>query len=359
MLDGCEDRLRRSGRASGIDGADRLATGFPAVVTAEDIGGIPRFSALGEAERERLSRVAADITLVPGEYAAHEGDERALFAVLEGGIEPIKGTEQGRSRPPRMTLPHTPVANRRKDRSVVEVRRVDRRPRRAGARPRPTRPLARPSLGAELSLVRQLTLANLVTTASLLVGLVALLQATRTGLRMPDGRVRLVLALISIGAVLDAVDGPIARRRGTTGVFGGTLDSLADVVSFGVAPGAVAYFSALHRIPVVGAIVCAAFCMCAAWRLARFQLSGHSEWFVGCPVPFAAVALALVATVSPSSAGTLIAAAALSVLMVGTVPFPNWAALGATSRRRDRAAQAALEPVGAIPAEAAQGDGNR
>jgi thioredoxin reductase (NADPH) len=63
---------------------------LPAVVTAEEIGGVSLFSVLGEAERERLSRVAADITLAPGEYAAHEGDERALFAVLEGRIEPIK-----------------------------------------------------------------------------------------------------------------------------------------------------------------------------------------------------------------------------------------------------------------------------
>ena len=48
------------------------------------------FAALDAAERERLSRAAADISLVPGEYAAHEGDERALFAVLEGRIEAVK-----------------------------------------------------------------------------------------------------------------------------------------------------------------------------------------------------------------------------------------------------------------------------
>ena len=60
------------------------------MVTTDEIGEIPVFAALGEAERERLSRAAADISLVPGEYAAHEGDERALFAVLEGRIEPVK-----------------------------------------------------------------------------------------------------------------------------------------------------------------------------------------------------------------------------------------------------------------------------
>ncbi len=59
------------------------------MVTVEEIGGIPIFAVLGETERERLSRVAADVALAPGEYAAHEGAERALFAVLEGRIEAV------------------------------------------------------------------------------------------------------------------------------------------------------------------------------------------------------------------------------------------------------------------------------
>ena len=60
------------------------------MVTPEELGAVPLFAALGLEERERLSRVAADITLAPGEYAAPEGSERALFAVLEGRIEPVK-----------------------------------------------------------------------------------------------------------------------------------------------------------------------------------------------------------------------------------------------------------------------------
>ena len=60
------------------------------MVTADEIGTIPIFASLGPAERERLSRAAADVTLVEGEYAAHEGGERALFAVLEGRIEAVK-----------------------------------------------------------------------------------------------------------------------------------------------------------------------------------------------------------------------------------------------------------------------------
>jgi thioredoxin reductase (NADPH) len=63
------------------------------MVTAEEIGRIPVFAALGENERERLCRVAADIVLVAGEYAANEGDEGALFVLLDGRIEAVKQTD--------------------------------------------------------------------------------------------------------------------------------------------------------------------------------------------------------------------------------------------------------------------------
>jgi thioredoxin reductase (NADPH) len=60
------------------------------MVTADEIGRVAVFAALRPADRERLARAAADISLEPGEYAVHEGGERALFAVLEGRIEPVK-----------------------------------------------------------------------------------------------------------------------------------------------------------------------------------------------------------------------------------------------------------------------------
>jgi thioredoxin reductase (NADPH) len=60
------------------------------VVTAEEIGGVPVLEVLGEQERERLSQSAADIRLVPGEFAVNEGDEPALFAVLAGRIEVVR-----------------------------------------------------------------------------------------------------------------------------------------------------------------------------------------------------------------------------------------------------------------------------
>src|SRR5215207_6404123 len=60
------------------------------MVTAEEIAGVALFASLDLTQRERLSRVVADVSLVAGEYAAHEGAERALFAVLEGRIEPTR-----------------------------------------------------------------------------------------------------------------------------------------------------------------------------------------------------------------------------------------------------------------------------
>ena len=63
------------------------------MVTPDEIAAIPLFASLDAGARERLSRVAADITLASGEYAAHEGSDQALFAVLEGRIESVKATD--------------------------------------------------------------------------------------------------------------------------------------------------------------------------------------------------------------------------------------------------------------------------
>src|SRR5919204_112546 len=60
------------------------------MVTADEIASIPLFEALPDRERERLSRVSADMHLLPGEWAVNEGDERALFAVLDGHVEVVK-----------------------------------------------------------------------------------------------------------------------------------------------------------------------------------------------------------------------------------------------------------------------------
>ena len=62
------------------------------MVTAEEIGRVAVFADLPPSERDRLSRLVADISLAPGEYAVNEGDERALFGVLEGRIEVVNAS---------------------------------------------------------------------------------------------------------------------------------------------------------------------------------------------------------------------------------------------------------------------------
>jgi thioredoxin reductase (NADPH) len=70
--------------------AGRRAHRIPALVTPQEIGGVPILEALGEHERERLSESTADVRLVPGEFAVNEGDEAALYAVLHGRLEVVR-----------------------------------------------------------------------------------------------------------------------------------------------------------------------------------------------------------------------------------------------------------------------------
>jgi len=65
------------------------------MVTAEEIAEIEVFAMLSADEQQRLARVAADVRLVSGEYAANQGDDRALFAVLEGRIEATRLVDGG------------------------------------------------------------------------------------------------------------------------------------------------------------------------------------------------------------------------------------------------------------------------
>jgi thioredoxin reductase (NADPH) len=63
------------------------------MITSDEVGTVTLFAGLGEAERQQLARAAADVTLMPGEFAAHEGQDRALFAVIEGRIEAVKAVD--------------------------------------------------------------------------------------------------------------------------------------------------------------------------------------------------------------------------------------------------------------------------
>ena len=135
---------------------------------------------------------------------------------------------------------------------------------------------------------------NLVTLLALCAGL--------TGIRMAfENRYGLALAAIVFAAVLDGIDGRLARLLKGTSKFGAELDSLSDFVNFGVAPGLILYFWGLHDLKSAGWIAAMAFAICAGLRLARFNVMSAdpdrpvwaANFFVGVPAPAGAIIVLL------------------------------------------------------------------
>src|SRR3984885_6717986 len=135
---------------------------------------------------------------------------------------------------------------------------------------------------------------NLVTLLALCAGL--------TGIRIAfEDRYGLALAAIVFAAVLDGIDGRLARLLKGTSKFGAELDSLADFVNFGVAPALILYFWGLHQLKSAGWIAAMVFAICAALRLARFNVmiedpnrpAWAANFFVGVPAPAGAITVLL------------------------------------------------------------------
>ena len=101
---------------------------------------------------------------------------------------------------------------------------------------------------------------------------------------------------ILLAAVFDALDGKVARLSGATSKFGVQYDSLADLVSFGVAPALLAFSWALRPYGKFGWLAAFLFVVCGALRLARFNVMAASrgtKYFKGLPIPAAAAMIAL------------------------------------------------------------------
>jgi CDP-diacylglycerol--serine O-phosphatidyltransferase len=137
-------------------------------------------------------------------------------------------------------------------------------------------------------------LPNLITLLALCAGLTAIRMSV-------EGRLELALAAIVFAAMLDGVDGRVARMLKGTSRFGAELDSLADFVNFGVAPGLILYFWGLHDLKSVGWIAAMVFAICAALRLARFNVMiddpnkplWAADFFTGIPAPAGAITVLL------------------------------------------------------------------
>jgi CDP-diacylglycerol--serine O-phosphatidyltransferase len=133
-------------------------------------------------------------------------------------------------------------------------------------------------------------LPNLTTVMALCMGL----SAVRFALL---DRWEFALGAILIAAILDGMDGRIARLLNSTSRFGAELDSLSDFISFGVSPALIVYFKSLHQWGGYGWLFVLYFSVCMALRLARFNtmsIEGTSpawsaNYFVGTPAPAAAI----------------------------------------------------------------------
>jgi CDP-diacylglycerol--serine O-phosphatidyltransferase len=161
-----------------------------------------------------------------------------------------------------------------------------------------------------------LNAANLLTSGSLAAGVAALMLAG-------DGLLPWALAAVGVAAVLDSVDGCVARRTSVCGPFGGHLDSLADLTAFGVAPAVILHHGALRGEPVLGGGVCVAFVVAGAWRLARFGLVEDRRRFAGLPIPPAGLiaAAAGIGSLAPGAAAVLVLV--LALLMVSSFGVPT------------------------------------
>src|ERR1700727_636165 len=135
---------------------------------------------------------------------------------------------------------------------------------------------------------------NLITLLALCAGLTAIRMAF-------EDRYVLALAAIVFAAILDGIDGRLARFLKGTSRFGAELDSLSDFVNFGVAPALILYFWDLHDLKSAGWIAAMVFAICGSLRLARFNVMSEdpdrpvwaANFFVGIPAPAGAITVLL------------------------------------------------------------------
>lgn len=166
------------------------------------------------------------------------------------------------------------------------------------------------------------TLPSLLTIGNLILGLLALFESFRH-------HTAEAALLILIGMVLDGIDGRVARALHAESAFGKELDSLADIVTFGVAPAAIMYVVILNHLGWMGLFTALLFPICGALRLARFNVQQKtSNYFVGLPITAAGGILATMSLynnlLTPSAIILPTGMMCLSLLMVSSARYPNF-----------------------------------
>lgn len=183
---------------------------------------------------------------------------------------------------------------------------------------------------------------NLITVLAICAGL--------TGIRLAfENRFEMAVAMVLIAAFLDGIDGRVARLLKAQSKFGAQMDSLADIVNFGVAPALVLYVFILDQARSFGWIAAIVYAIAAALRLARFNVisdsgvksSWQNYYFVGVPAPAGAllvllpVYLGFLGLPSDRAIGFIAAAYTLFIgfLLVSRVPVFSGKGIGSGVRR--------------------------
>src|SRR5690606_4471827 len=170
------------------------------------------------------------------------------------------------------------------------------------------------------------SLPSLFTIGNLVLGILSIILVF-------NGGAETAAMLVILAMLLDGLDGRVARALNVQSEFGKELDSLSDVISFGVAPAFVVYAVAFQEYHVAGAWTAAAwaatsiFPICGALRLARFNvIAGTPGYFIGLPIPAAGGVLATMALFHAelSAPVLMVAELLLSYLMVSTIKYPSF-----------------------------------
>lgn len=164
-----------------------------------------------------------------------------------------------------------------------------------------------------------LLLPNIITTMNMLSGFVSCLVAF-------DGRFELAFYLIILGAFFDLIDGKLARLRESSSKFGLEYDSLADMVTFGLAPSFLLYNMFLANMPIWLKAISFSIPLAVALRLARYNVSQVRKHFKGMPSPVGALIITSLCIILDGKMFFIILPIALltSALMVGNLKFRSF-----------------------------------
>ncbi len=181
--------------------------------------------------------------------------------------------------------------------------------------------------------LKELPAARLIPNIVTLLGLCAGITAIKFAL---SGNWQGAVAAVLIASLLDVLDGSMARLLGANSDFGAELDSLTDMVSFGVAPAVLLYTWVMHEAGTLGWALMLLFCICCAPRLARFNTALEAEdrplwsyrYFTGVPTPAGAGVVMLPLALSVNFGTEYFGHVALnsaviifiSLMMVGRLP---------------------------------------